>query len=59
MPSQALRDRAAIQVEITRLRRIEARADSSIREAISRRIRELQKQVQDQSAQTTAYKNAA
>jgi hypothetical protein len=40
--TDSLRDRAAIQVEICRLRRIEAKADTGMREAIVRRIQELQ-----------------
>jgi hypothetical protein len=59
MEINLIRDRAAIQVEITRLRRIEAKADSSIREAVARRIRELQKQVQGLSPQTTVHNQAA
>ena len=37
-----LQDRAAIQVEIYRLRRVEAKADTSMRAGIARRIQELQ-----------------
>lgn len=37
-----MRDRAAVQAEISRLRRIEAKVDRSMREAIVRRIQELQ-----------------
>jgi len=40
--SDFLRDRAAVQVEISRLRRLEAKADDSMRTGIVRRIRELQ-----------------
>lgn len=52
-------DRTAMQVEIIRLRRIEAKADSSIREAVARRIRELQAQLTEVSTQKTTVKNAA
>ncbi len=42
MNTETTRDRAAIQVEISRLRRIEAKVDTSMRESVVRRIRELQ-----------------
>jgi hypothetical protein len=48
-----------MQVEIIRLRRIEAKADSSIREAVARRIRELQAQLTEVSTLKTNVKNAA
>jgi hypothetical protein len=41
-----MQDRAAMQVEITRLRRTEAKVDGSMREAVMKRIRELQIQLQ-------------
>jgi hypothetical protein len=53
------RDRAAMQVEIIRLRRIEAKADSSIRQAVVRRIRELQDQIQEIPPKPEAQENAA
>lgn len=60
METYLFRDRAAMQVEITRLRRIEAKADSSIRQAIARRIEELQSSVQKGGqAAAMAKKNAA
>jgi hypothetical protein len=40
--TDSMQDRAALEVEICRLRRIEAKVDSSTREAIVRRIQELQ-----------------
>ena len=40
-----IRDRAALQAEISRLRRIEAKADNSMRQAIARRIEELTKEL--------------
>jgi hypothetical protein len=55
----AIRDRAAMQVEITRLRRIEAKADSSMREAIARQIRELQHSIQSIPVDSRKQKNAA
>ena len=42
MRTDYLRDRAAIQVEISRLRRIEAKAGRSAQQAVARRIRELE-----------------
>jgi hypothetical protein len=48
-----------MQVEISRLRRIEAKADSSIRQAIARRIQELQSSVQKAGQAAMAKKNAA
>ena len=59
MESYSIRDRAAMQAEINRLRRIEAKADSGIREAVARRIRELQNHIQNVSAKTGAQNNAA
>lgn len=55
----AIRDRAAMQVEITRLRRIEAKADSGIREAIARRIQELQSSFEKSEEAVKAKKHAA
>jgi len=46
-----IRDRAAMQAEISRLRRIEAKADSSMRQAIARRIGELAKELANTPAQ--------
>lgn len=45
--TDSLQDRAAIQVEIRRLQRIEAKADSGMREAIVRRIQELQNRLHE------------
>jgi len=45
MKTDYLRDRAAIQVEISRLRRIEAKAGRSAQQAVARRIRELEIQL--------------
>jgi hypothetical protein len=47
-----------MQTEITRLRRIEAKADNSIREALVRRIRDLQSELQDIS-KAAERRNAA
>jgi hypothetical protein len=48
-----------MQVEITRLRRIEAKADSGIREAIARRIQELQSSFEKSEEAVKAKKHAA
>jgi hypothetical protein len=43
--TDSMQDRTSIQVEISRLRRIEAKVDKSMRESVVRRIRELQIQL--------------
>jgi hypothetical protein len=45
MRTDSMQDRTAIEVEISRLRRIEAKVDTSMRESVVRRIRELQVQL--------------
>lgn len=44
--TNSLQDRSALRVELSRLRRIEAKADISVRTAIIRRIQELQNRLE-------------